>query len=242
MTRKREALVGYPVGRRETLLDSVAKRMIRLLMDGHYQAGAKLPSEHELASQFSVGRGTIREAIKALAIVGFLRAERGKGTFVADRSEFLIGPISLGFESSADLDSLIETRKLMEIHIARLAARRASRKAIVEVESHVAAMEKAARVGNMEEHAKSDVAFHLAIADASQNVLLSQFITLIRNLMKQWVSASLRVPGVAEEALAQHREIVEAIRSKNEERAAEAMARHLEAMGKRLLAAKSKGS
>jgi len=211
-------------------------------MDGHYQAGAKLPSEHELASQFSVGRGTIREAIKALAIVGFLRAERGKGTFVADRSEFLIGPISLGFESSADLDSLIETRKLMEIHIARLAARRASRKAIGEVESHVAAMEKAARVGNMEEHAKSDVAFHLAIADASQNVLLSQFITLIRNLMKQWVSASLRVPGVAEEALAQHREIVEAIRSKNEERAAEAMARHLEAMGKRLLAAKSKGS
>src|SRR5262249_43291950 len=149
--------------------------------------------------------------------------ERGKGTFVADRSEFLIGPISLGFESSADLDSLIETRKLMEIHIARLAARRASRKAIGEVESHVAAMEKAARVGNMEEHAKSDVAFHLAIADASQNVLLSQFITLIRNLMKQWVSASLRVPGVAEEALAQHREIVEAIRSKNEERAAEAM-------------------
>jgi DNA-binding FadR family transcriptional regulator len=242
MNGKREALVGYPVGGRETLLSSVAKRMIQLLMDGHYQGGEKLPSEHELASQFNVGRGTIREATKALAIVGFVRAERGKGTFVADRSEFLIGPISLGFESSANLESLIETRKLMEIHIARLAARRASQKAIAAVESHVAAMEKAARLGNMEEHARADVAFHLAIADASENVLLSQLLTLIRNLMKQWVSASLRVVGVAEEALAQHRKIVEAIRSRNEDRAAEAMARHLEAMGKRLLATKNKGS
>jgi GntR family transcriptional repressor for pyruvate dehydrogenase complex len=241
MKGKREALVGYPVGGRETLLDSVAKRMIQLLMDGHYQAGDKLPSEHELASQFNVGRGTIREAIKALAIVGFVRAERGKGTFVANRSEFLVGPISLGFEPFANLESLIETRKLMEVHIARLAARRATRKAIAAVESHVAEMEKAARLGNMEEHAKADVAFHFAIAGASENILLSQFLTLIRNLMQQWISAALLVAGVAEEALSQHREILEAIRSKDEDQAAEAMARHLDAMGKRLLAAKSKG-
>ena len=68
MKAKRNSVVGYPVGGRETLLDSVAKRMIKLLMDGHYQAGEQLPSEYGLASQFNVGRGTIREAIKALAI------------------------------------------------------------------------------------------------------------------------------------------------------------------------------
>ncbi len=238
MKAKRSSVVGYPVGGRETLLDSVAKRMIKLLMDGHYQAGEQLPSEYGLASQFNVGRGTIREAIKALAIVGFVRAERGKGTFVTDRSEFLVGPISLGFESSTNLESLIETRKLMEVHIARLAARRASRKAIVAIESHIATMEKAASVGNMEDHVKADIAFHFAIADASENLLLGQFLTLIRNLMKQWVSASLGVVGVAEEALMQHREILEAIRSKNEDLAGEAMARHLEAMGNRLLASK----
>ena len=127
----------------------------------------------------------------------------------------------------------------MEVHIARLAARRASRKAIVAIESHIATMEKAASVGNMEDHVKADIAFHFAIADASENLLLGQFLTLIRNLMKQWVSASLGVVGVAEEALMQHREILEAIRSKkNEDLAGEAMARHLEAMGNRLLASK----
>ena len=240
MPNVRDALIGYPVGGRETLLDSVAKRLIQLLMDGSYQEGEKLPSELELASQFNVGRGTIREAIKALAIVGFVRAERGKGTFVADRSGFLIGPISLGFESSANLDSLIETRKLMEVHTARLAARRATKAAITKVELHVFAMERAAQMGDMEEHAKADVAFHFAIAEVSQNSLLSQFLTLIRNLMQQWIKASLGAPGVAKEALMQHKEILEAIRSKNEDRAAELMARHLDAMAKRLLAEKMK--
>ena len=237
MKAKRNSVVGYPVGGRETLLDSVAKRMIKLLMDGHYQAGEQLPSDMGWRASY-VGRGTIREAIKALAIVGFVRAERGKGTFVTDRSEFLVGPISLGFESSTIFESLIETRKLMEVHIARLAARRASRKAITAIESHIATMEKAANLGNMEDHVKADIAFHFAIADASENLLLGQFLTLIRNLMKQWVSASLGVVGVAEEALMQHREILEAIRSKNEDLAGEAMARHLEAMGSRLLASK----
>ena len=242
MKSKRNTVVGYPVGRKETLLDSVAKRMIQLLMDGHYQAGDKLASEYELARQFNVGRGTIREAIKALAVVGFVRAERGKGTFVADRSEFLVGPISLGFESSANLESLIETRKLMEVHIVRFAARRATKKDIAAIEAQVLAMEKAAQMRNGEEHAKADVAFHFAIAEASENVLLSQFLTLIRNLMRQWMSGTVEVPGVTQEALAQHRDILEAIRNKDEDRAADAMSRHLDAMGRRLLAAKNKAS
>jgi GntR family transcriptional repressor for pyruvate dehydrogenase complex len=232
-----KTIVGIPVGGRETLLDSVVKRLIQLLMDNHYKAGDQLPSEHELASQFNVGRGTIREAIKALAIVGFLRAERGKGTFVAERSEFLVGPISLGFNSPNNLESLIDTRMLMEVHMTQLAARRADHNAILELESHVAAMEKSSQSGNSDEYLRADVAFHFAIADAAHNLLLSQFLTLIRNLMREWVSRSLGVTGVAEEALKQHREILEAIREHDEAAAGAAMARHLEAMGKRLMVA-----
>jgi GntR family transcriptional repressor for pyruvate dehydrogenase complex len=232
-----KSMVGFPVGGRETLLDSVVKRMIQLLMDNHYKTGDQLPSEHELAAQFRVGRGTIREAIKALAIVGFVRAERGKGTFVADRSEFLVGPISLGFHSPTDLESLIDTRKLMEVHITQLAAKRADKNAILALESHLSAMEECAQSGNTEEYLRSDVAFHFAIADAAQSPLLSQFLMLIRNLMREWVSLSLGIPGVAEEALQQHRQILEAIRTHDESAAVEAMAGHLEAMGKRLLLA-----
>lgn len=238
MSAKHNSPVGFPVGGRETLLDSVAKRMIQLLMDGHYKAGEQLPSEYELASQFKVGRGTIREAIKALAIVGFVWSERGKGTFVADRSEFLVGPISLGFDSSTNLESLIDTRKLMEVHIAQLAAKRADRKAIIDLESHVAAMEDAARKGDLEDYLRADMAFHFAIANAAQNPLLSQLLMLIRNLMKKWISLSLRIAGAADEALRQHRQILEAIRQGDEGLAGEAMSRHLEETGKLFLSAK----
>jgi GntR family transcriptional repressor for pyruvate dehydrogenase complex len=232
--------VGFPVGGRETLLDSVAKRMIQLLMDNHYKAGEQLPSEHELASQFNVGRGTIREAIKALAIVGFLRAERGRGTFVADRSGFLVGPIALGFDSSLPLDSLIDARKLIEVQIARLAAKRSNRSSVRVMEEHLALMRKGAQSGNSEEYLRGDVAFHFAIADAAQNPVLTQFLTLIRNLMRQWVALVQGMSGVADEALEQHREILDAIAAGNERLAGEAMELHLEAMGKRLALAKKK--
>ncbi len=232
--------VGFPVGGRETLLDSVAKRMIQLLMDNHYKAGEQLPSEHELASQFNVGRGTIREAIKALAIVGFLKAERGRGTFVADRSGFLVGPIALGFDSSLPLDSLIDARKLIEVQIARLAAKRANRSSVRVMEEHLALMRHGAQSGNSEEYLRGDVEFHFAIADAAQNPVLTQFLTLIRNLMRQWIALVRGMSGVTDEALDQHREILDAIAAGNERLAGEAMELHLEAMGKRLALAKKK--
>jgi GntR family transcriptional repressor for pyruvate dehydrogenase complex len=240
MSAINNSAIGFPIGGRETLLDSVAKRMIQLLMDNHYKAGEQLPSEHELASQFNVGRGTIREAIKALAIVGFLRAERGRGTFVADRSGFLVGPIALGFDSSLPLDSLIDARKLIEVQIARLAARRSNRNSIRAMEEHLALMRQGAESGNSEEYLRGDVAFHFDIADTAQNPVLTQFLTLIRNLMQQWVSLVGGMSGVAEEALKQHRDILDAIATGNERLAGQAMEIHLEAMGKRLALAKKK--
>ncbi len=234
MSAIHDSEVGFPVGGRETLLDSVAKRMIQLLMANRYKAGEKLPSEHELASQFNVGRGTIREAIKALAIVGFLRAERGRGTFVADRSGFLVGPIALGFDSSLPLDSLIDARKLIEVQIARLAAKRSNRSSIRMMEEHLALMRQGAQSDNSEEYLRGDVEFHFAIADAAQNPVLTQFLMLIRNLMSQWVALVRGMTGVADEALQQHRAILDAIAAGNERLAGEAMELHLEAMGKRL--------
>jgi GntR family transcriptional repressor for pyruvate dehydrogenase complex len=216
--------------------------MIQLLMGGAYTAGEQLPSEYELASQFNVGRGTIREAIKALAIVGFLRTYRGKGTFVADRSEYLVRPISLGFDSCADLESLITTRKLMEVHIAQLAARRADQKALIILKSHNTAMQSAIRTHVHDDYLKADMSFHFAIADAAGNELLSQFLMLIRNLMRQWMSISFDLPGVSDEAWRQHCEIFEAIREKDEHLAGEAMARHLDTMGKSLMDAQAEGS
>jgi GntR family transcriptional repressor for pyruvate dehydrogenase complex len=204
------------------------------LMENQFKAGHRLPSEHELARQFNVGRGTIREAVKALTVVGFLRVEHGKGTFVAERSDFFMGPMSLGFDSSVQLDSLIGARRLIEAELARLAAKQASREDIRAMEACLVSMEQSTKPDNSVEFQRADLEFHFVVAKAADNPLLSGFMTLIRNLLREWISVSLRVPSIAEEALRQHRQIFEAIRDGKAQLAGRVMIRHLEAVAKPL--------
>jgi GntR family transcriptional repressor for pyruvate dehydrogenase complex len=226
--------IGSPIGGRETLLETIARRLIGLVMGNHYKAGDRLPAELELARQFSVGRGAIREALKALSVVGLVRVERGKGTYVADRSDFLVGPISLGFNLGVQFSSLVDARKLIEVELAGLAAKHADAKAIRVMQGHLEGMQKHAALGAFEEFLKADLGFHFAVADAAGNPLLSQFMTLIRNLMAQWITLTSKEPGVAEEALNQHGSILEAVRNHKFREARDAMARHLETMARHL--------
>ena len=223
-----------PIGGRETLLETIARRMIGLVMEDHFKAGDRLPSELELARQFNVGRGAIREALKALSIVGLVRVERGKGTYVADRSDFLVGPISLGFDLGVEFSSLVDARRLIEVELAGLAAKHADAKAIRVMQEHLEGMQKHAALRAFEEFLKADLGFHFALADAAGNPLLSQFMTLIRNLMSQWISLTSREAGVAEEAINQHRSIFEAVRNRKSREARDAMAHHVNAMARNL--------
>ena len=90
-------------------------------MDGKYKAADRLPFGLELCRLFRVGRGAVREALKALAVRGMVRVERG--TFVDKRSEFLVALFRLGLRAGAELQSLIEARQLIEVELAGLAAR-----------------------------------------------------------------------------------------------------------------------
>ena len=232
--RQQPIQVGFPIGGGATLLKTIAGRMIRLVMQNHYKHGDQLPSELELARQFNVGRGTIREALKALSVVGLVRVERGKGTYVADRSDFLVGPISLGFEADVQLSSLIDARRLIEVELAGLAAKLADPNSIGVMQDHLENMRKHAALGHHEEFLTADLGFHFAVADAAGNALLAQFLTLIRNLMAQWMSKTSKKPGVAEEACNQHGSVFEAIRAHKPFEARAAMTRHLKTMGRHL--------
>jgi GntR family transcriptional repressor for pyruvate dehydrogenase complex len=228
--------IGFKIRGRETLLETIARRMIGIIMEDHYKAGVRLPSEYELAKQFDVGRGAVREALKALSVVGLVRVERGKGTYVADRSDFLIGPISLGLDLGIQFSSVVDARKLIETELAGLAARHADANAIRAMQGYLESMQEAAATGESEKILAADLGFHFTVANAAGNVLLGQFLTLIRNLMSEWISRALKQPGVADEAVDQHRSIFEAIRKHKPREARKQMVRHLEAMSRRLAA------
>src|SRR6202165_1141919 len=111
-------------------------RQIRnLLSTGTLKAGDRLPPERELASQFGVGRGHVREALRKLEFYGVLQTFPQSGTIVASLGA---GALARLISNLLDLDrddikALTETRGILEMHSAQLAAQRASKDAIADI-------------------------------------------------------------------------------------------------------------
>jgi GntR family transcriptional repressor for pyruvate dehydrogenase complex len=211
--------------------------MIRLFMQGDHKPGDRLPAEIELARQFNVGRGAVREALKALSIVGLVKVERGRGTFVRERSDFLVRPISMGLEADIDIHFLVEARKLIEVEVAGLAAERANPDHIEPIEESLQRMKRAMEAGEVIEFLRADMDFHFGIVNATGNPILGQFLTLIRNMMREWILVLLSKRDVALEAFQQHQHILDAIRKREPSAARKAMDLHLVAMGRHLVLA-----
>lgn len=222
------------IGKRESVPEAIANQLIQLIMDGKYRAGERLPSEPELCRLFKVGRGAVREALKALAVTGLVRIERGRGTFVGKRSGFLVAPLKLGLKAAAEMRSLIEARQLIEVELAGLAAERHTSEHIQSMQS---CMDRMARCTGAERDPflEADVEFHFVIAQAAGNPILTQCLTLIRSLLHEWISLTWSKLGVTDDSLGEHGAILEGIRRGDPAAARNAMVLHLEASKQRLI-------
>ena len=136
---------------------------------------------------------------------------------------------------------LIDARILVEVKLVSLAARNANLEDMQAIESYLHKMRLALAPEKAESFLNADMGFHFAVAAASQNRILAQFLTLIRNLTQNWISAGLHVPGLPEKAVQDHVQILGAIRARRPISAAKAMRRHLLDMGKLLLSRTNSG-
>jgi len=188
-------------------------------------------------SHFQIGRNALREALKALSLIGLIREERGKGTFVRERSEFLIRPLLFGLEEECKLQSLIEVRQLIEVELAGLAAERGGEPEIKSIALWLDRMDNLAQLERSNEYLTADIEFHFAIALAAHNALLSRYGTLTRNLIHKWFPSqdSFYPPGL-QQGLGEHHEIFEAIQGGRSVEARRDMKRHLVGSANRLLA------
>jgi len=110
---------------RTTLTDDVCRKLAAQLVSGHWKEGDRFPSERDLGQLLGVGRASLREALKALEILGMIESRAGNGTFVCHRSQFLSGPLlwSIAGNDPSQAHELIETRRLLEGELASLADR-----------------------------------------------------------------------------------------------------------------------
>ncbi len=199
----------------------------RLIEGGQFKAGDRLPPERELAKLIGVSRPSIRAGLQSLAAVGVVESRHGAGTFVADGPPLLdVNPLSL-FSALHRIpqDELFETRKVIEIDLAGLAAERARGDELAVISEEV--MEMFASVDDVHRFLVHDIRFHRAVAAAARNPLLAAIMEMVADLFYDQRKKTVDRWREAPEAAEQHRKIYQAIRARDVERARREMDAHL---------------
>jgi GntR family transcriptional regulator, transcriptional repressor for pyruvate dehydrogenase complex len=222
--RKRFAAHVRPV-HSVTLSEQIANQIIDMVTAHRWKPGEKLPSEAELCEAFHVSRPTLREALKSLAFSGFVRMRAGEGTYVAENPPTMFGRIKkTRLKNQRDLWYVIETRFALETRVATLCAQRLTKEDLQKIESLVAEMQRRLDCGG-DGFLEADIEFHLAIATASKNPFLSEFMHVLREPVLHLMYV-LKRSGLAR-AQAEHLVILEALKQRDPGKARRAMEVHL---------------
>jgi DNA-binding FadR family transcriptional regulator len=214
-----------------------AKRTFELIVDllkerilsGEFSPGDRLPAERNLAEALGVGRPSVREAYRALELMGILEIRKG-----TDGGAFIVAPSNQSTsETIADLmrmhhvelATLAEARLFIEKGTAELAAEKAApsdietmEKILGQVSDRVAAGRSVADLG---------IEFHLKISEAGANPLLHMSLASIMELMRRELRRRRPTAQTATFELQEHRNLLKAIKDRNAGRAVLVMDQHL---------------
>lgn len=195
------------------------------------EPGDKLPSERMLSEKFDVSRGNVREAIQKLEFYGLLKSIPQSGTFIADigvtAMNGMIDDI-LALEEP-DFKSLVETRILLELKTARLAALRRSDEDLEVMKSALDAYAK--KVNNGEDAVQEDLLFHLAIAKACGNSTLNTLMLMITpEIITNFEKYHVCDKNQPEIGIKEHQDIFNAIKDQEPQMAKQKMKDHFKVL------------
>jgi len=210
----------------------VTDELVRLA--ARLSPGDRFPTEREIAERLGVGRSTVRESVKALQLVGVLHAVRGAGVTVgANHLDDVARVLGLGLIfQRPSVREVIVARRLIEIEIAGLAALHASQADLVRMRAAVEAA--ATHVADRTAVANADVEFHVALAQASGNVVLQYLVAGMRTLVKIWMANAIRDRDIVDGLVSEHRQILDSVEARDAEASRSAMAWHLERASEQL--------
>jgi DNA-binding FadR family transcriptional regulator len=173
---------------------AVADELRKEIIGGARNAGEQLPGNRELAARYGVSMGSVREAISMLSAEGLIETRAGRGTYVAAGANLRLPTPVAGSQRLHErkyIEELIEAREILEMKLVVLAAQRASDDQIAELEGILKRMEEAIHEPAL--YAEADVQFHLAMAEAAGNRVLSEAMRNIRASLKREMELSAEV-------------------------------------------------
>lgn len=215
---------------RSTLSASLLTQLRQQVLNGAFPPGSKLPTEREIGEAFGVGRTTVREALQGLVVAGFAHRQSGRlvvsdpATLPAEEVDYA----ALGARLS--VREVFETRKLLEVEGARLAALQHTEAGLVELRALLDAMETEDR----EQYHSLHQRFHVQIVRMSGNRMLAQVYessaSLLFKLPSYWrvFGGAAGARPLAGGGRQGHEDLIAAIASGSAAEAAQAMYAHLD--------------
>jgi len=214
--------------------DMVVKELIRYFLSDAINEGDKLPTEMELCERLRVGRSTLREAIKALQVMGYVTIQPGRGAFLQRKSLDMPVHRILSWLGSrkAEVGEIIEVRMQLEPFAARLAVERGNDDDIARIDAIRTEYEQTLSSGPFNETigerlGNLDAKFHAAIGEASHNMLLVELNNLVIDAFKEFRTRTFKVENHAKNAIAPHRKIIASLQKRDAAGAQRDMKSHL---------------
>ncbi len=217
------------VNRGPHLSTLVASSISREIAQGRLKPGDQLPTEQALAATFGVSRNVVREAIARLRSEGRIWSQQGRGAFVSDSTNPTV--LTIDFEALQQADSfrsLFELRGILEVQAAALAA---VRRGNADLEAMVAALDamRTAPYGSVT-WLRNDLGFHRAVADATRNAYIGQFLIFVSERVRESILAAgnqQKSDDMARTTIGEHERILAAVKAGDAEGARAAMQAHL---------------
>ncbi len=223
----RPDLAGQAQGRR-SISEQVANRIMAMIKSGNLKSADRLPTEAQMTIAFGISRPPLREALKALTIMGVLESRQGGRYTVTDLSPArLVAPFNVMLSAADfDADEHFEARAIVDVQLVRLCTQRASpemRQRILKLASDGAAFHRDPVAFRL-----LDIEFHQTLNAGAQNRLLSTLAQGLYDVGLEVRRVASTVPGIIETSVRQHIEVAEAVVARDAVGAAAAYRRHLE--------------
>jgi DNA-binding FadR family transcriptional regulator len=216
---------------RRKLTETVAEQLLAAIRE--LPPGTKVPSERELTKELGVGRSTVREALNGLAMLGVVEIRHGQGVFVTGDPAQVSEPsaVTSALERGVTHE-FIEARLIVEVEVARLAARRRTDEDLARLSA--ALVEQEARLrGDLDALVDVAASFNVLLAAAAHNEVLAAMIQSFVSLMVERGPRVYSIEGFGEWDLQEHRGLFGAVRDRDAELAARLMREHIEELARR---------
>ncbi len=213
---------------------AVYDELVKLITDGVFPEGSKIPSENELHVRFGVSRNTIRLVLNRLRTMGMIETRRGDGSYVKKMGANLLlaSEVPTLLYQKHDFIDILEFRKGVEIESVKIASKRRSDDDILQMKGALLQMKRNIMV--MDKFFIADDQMHMLFAKATGNEMFTSMLEIIQSILTEDMKSFLLNQGTDIDSYFYHESILSCIENKKPEEAGFMMDRHLSAVIERI--------